>query len=188
MATSSRAIALICILGSLFMVTSAQRCLSHTFTSNRVFSSCADLPYLQAHLHWNYVPSTRKAEIAFRVSQASEGWIAWAINPTSTGMAGSQALVAFHNSNGSMTAYPTPITSYSPSMLPGALSFQVSNLSAEYIEDEMTIFAIVGPLDHATSLSHVWQAGSSVSSNIPNMHATSGEHLQSMGKLNFLSG
>ena len=65
-------------------------------------------------------------------------------------MVGSQALVAFRNANGSMTVYPTPITSYDPSMQPGALSFKVSNVSAEYSENDMTIFAVIGPLANGT--------------------------------------
>lgn len=119
--------------------------------------------------------------------QVSEGWIAWANNPTGTGMVGSQALVAFHNANGSMTVYTTSITSYNPSMLPALLSFQVSNISAEYIDNEMTIYAVVGPLENGTIVNHVWQDGRSVSSNIPQIHSTSPPHLQSMGKIDFQS-
>ncbi|KAK6918760.1 AIR12, DOMON domain [Dillenia turbinata] len=110
------------------------------------------------------------------------------INPTGTGMLGSQALVAFLHSNGSMIAYPTPITSYSPSMKPGTLSFQVSNISAEYSNNEMAIFATIGPLSNGTTVNHVWQAGNSVSNDIPQMHPTTGPNVQSMGSLNFLAG
>ncbi|KAK2986010.1 hypothetical protein RJ640_002866 [Escallonia rubra] len=187
MALSSTPIFLFCTLISYLLLSSAQTCSNYTFASNRVFSSCSDLPYLHAYLHWNYFPSTRKAAIAYRASQNYEGWIAWAINPTGAGMVGSQALVAFHNTNGSMTAYPTSITSYNPSMLPGDLSFQVSNISAEYTNNEMTIFALVGPLNE-TSVDHVWQAGSSVSNDIPQMHSISLANLQSVGYLDFLSG
>ncbi|XP_058217574.1 cytochrome b561 and DOMON domain-containing protein At5g47530-like [Rhododendron vialii] len=188
MCITSRPITLISILVSLFLVSSAQTCSNYTFTSSRVFSSCIELQYLQAHLHWTYIQSTRQVEIAYRSNQTSEGWIAWAINPNNTGMLGSQALVAFHNANGSMTAYPTAITNYNPSMVPGTLSFKVSNISAEYSRNQMTIFAVVGPLDKGTMVNHVWQSGSSVSSNIPQMHPISGEHVQSMGRLNFLPG
>ncbi|KAK9285323.1 hypothetical protein L1049_024514 [Liquidambar formosana] len=188
MAITSRLILLFLIHISLFLNSSAQTCSNHTFSTNRVFSSCSDLPYLQAHIHWNYIPSTRRVQIAYRATQTSTGWIAWAINPTGTGMVGSQAIVAFLNSNGSTTVYPTPISSYNPSMQPGALSFKVSNISAEYSDNEMTIFAVVGPLNNGTTIDHVWQTGNSVSNNIPQMHATSGPNVQSMGRLDFLSG
>ncbi|KAI3457745.1 hypothetical protein Pfo_014408 [Paulownia fortunei] len=175
------------ILVSVFVISSALTCSNNTLSPNRVFNSCTDLPYLGAHLHWSYIPSLRKVSIAYRARQISEGWIAWAINPTGTGMVGSQALVAFHNANGSMTVYPTSITSYNPSMLPAVLSFQVSNISAEYKNNDMTIYAVVGPLENGTIVNHVWQAGSSVSSNIPQIHSTSPPHLQSMGKIDFQS-
>ncbi|XP_059664647.1 cytochrome b561 and DOMON domain-containing protein At5g47530-like [Cornus florida] len=178
---------LFCILASLFLISHAQTCSNYTFSSNRAFTSCTDLPHLQAHLHWNYIPSTGKLEIAYRANQTSNGWVAWAINPTDTGMVGSQALVAFQNANGTMTVYPTPITSYSPSMLPGTLSFQVSNISAEYSNKEMMIFADVGPLDNGTVVNLVWQAGSSVTNNVPQVHSMSMPNLHSMGALNFLS-
>lgn len=103
-------------------------------------------------------------------------------------MLGSQALVAFHNANGSMTVYPTPITSYNPSMAPGTLSVKVSNISAEYSRNQMTIFAVVGPLDNGTTVNLVWQSGSLVSSDVPQMHHVSGENVNSMGRLNFLAG
>lgn len=103
-------------------------------------------------------------------------------------MIGSQALVAFRNSNGGMIAYATPITSYNPTMLPGELSITVSNLSAEYVNNEMIIFAVLGPLGGAqTSFNHVWQAGSSVSDNIPQVHPLYGQNIMSMGQLNFVS-
>ena len=188
MATTSKTILLFCILISLFLISSAQSCSNYTFSGTKIFKSCKDLPYLQAHLHWNYIASTRKVDIAYRATPTSPGWIAWAINPTGTGMVGSEALVAFLNPNGSMTAYTTQINSYNPSMQPRALSFEVSNIRAEYSTNEMIIFAIVGPLKNGTTVNHVWQDGNSVSDNIPQMHSTSGPNIQSMEKLDFLSG
>ncbi|XP_057461058.1 cytochrome b561 and DOMON domain-containing protein At5g47530-like [Actinidia eriantha] len=173
---TSRPFAIFSILVSLFLVSSAQICSNYTFPSYRVFSSCNDLPYLQAHLHWNYIPSTGKVEIAYRANQASKGWIAWAINPTGTGLVGSQALVAFRNTNGSATVYLMPITGYNPSMLQGALSFQVSNVSAEYSKNVMTILAVVEPPENVTIANHVWQYGSSALDSVPQIHLTSTEN------------
>ncbi|KAF8414213.1 hypothetical protein HHK36_002213 [Tetracentron sinense] len=188
MAITFRPISMICTLMSLFLTSSAQTCSNYTFLTDRVFSSCRDLPYLQAHLHWNYSPSTKRIEIAYRATQTSTGWIAWAINPTGIGMAGSQALVAFRHSNGSMIAYPTALTNYNPSMQPHALSFPVSNISTEHSNDEMIIFAVVGPLSNNTTVNHVWQTGSSVLKNIPRIHPISGDNVQSMGTIDFHSG
>lgn len=101
-------------------------------------------------------------------------------------MLGSQAIVAFRYSNGSMAVYPTPINSYNPSMQPGALSFPVSNISAIYANNEMTIFAVVGPLSNGTTSNHVWQAGP-VSNDNPQIHSTSGPNVESMATIDFLS-
>ncbi|KAJ9169969.1 hypothetical protein P3X46_018108 [Hevea brasiliensis] len=92
----------------------------------------------------------------------------------------------FQNSRGSMTAYPTPVTSLIPSMQPGTLNFKFSNISATYDNNEMTIFAIVGPLENGTTVNHVWQAGNSMSKGIPQAHAISGPNIQSMERINFL--
>ncbi|KAF6145016.1 hypothetical protein GIB67_013367 [Kingdonia uniflora] len=177
-----------CILVSLFLPSSAQTCSNYTFPNNKVFNSCIDLPFLDAHLSWNYIPSTKKIDIAYRATQTVAGWVAWAINPTDIGMIGSQALVAFHGSNGTLMAYSTPISSYSPSMQPGDVSFPVSNLSAAYINQEMIIFGTVGPLRDGTNVNHAWQAGGSVSNDVPQIHSTSGPNVQSFGTLDFLSG
>lgn len=187
MAISSTSAFLLSICVSLFIMSYAQTCSNYTFTNNRHFNSCVDLPYHNAHLYWNYFPSTKMVAIAYRASQAVTGWIAWAINPTQTGMVGSQALVAFQNSKGSMVTYTTSISSYNPTMLPGALTFQVSNISAEYAKNEMIIFAVLGPLTNGTRVNHVWQAGDSVSSDVPQMHSLSQPNLQSFGELDFLS-
>lgn len=173
---------------SLSSSSSSSSCHNHTFSSNRLFISCTHLPSLEAHLHWSYNPAlTQAVSIAFRAKQVPKGWIAWAINPTSTGMVGSQALVAFLSPNGSMRAYTTPIASYNPSMLPANITVPISNISAEYVGNEMIIYAAVGPLQNGTLVNHVWQAGASISSNIPQIHSTSLPHLQSMGTIDFLS-
>lgn len=176
-----------CILSSSFLLSTCKDCSKYTFTGNRAFGSCVDLPYLDAHLHWNYISSTGRIEIAYRAIQAPTGWIAWAINPTGIGMPGAQALVAFQHSNGSMVAYTTQLTNYSPSMKPTSLSFAVPYITAEYANNEMIIFAVVRPLRNGTKVNHIWQTGTSVSGDIPQMHPISGSHIQSLGTLDFQS-
>ncbi|CAN4114117.1 unnamed protein product [Withania somnifera] len=154
MASSSTSKLLFCILASLFLVSSAQNCSEYTFPANRTFTSCKELPYLEANLHWNYNSSSTDVSIAYRAKQNPKGWVAWAINPTSQGME-------------------------------AKLSFRVSNISAEYSNNEMIIFATIGPLGNTTIVNHVWQGGNSVSGNIPQMHPLSSPHLQSFGKIDF---
>ncbi|KAL7589855.1 cytochrome b561 and DOMON domain-containing protein At5g47530 [Lactuca sativa] len=161
-------------------------CSEYKFTSRRIYSSCRDLPHLSAQLHWTYNSSTGIAQIAYHARQGPRGWVAWAVNPNQIGMVGSEALVAFHNSNGSMTVYTTLINNYSPSMVPGNLSFQVSGLSAESSINEITIFADVGPFSGGSVVNQVWQSGNLVLNDVPQMHAISQQNLQSTGEIDFL--
>ncbi|KAJ9180838.1 hypothetical protein P3X46_009036 [Hevea brasiliensis] len=174
---------------SMVLSSSAQKCSSYAFSSNQVFSACNDLPYLNSFLHWNYNSSSSKLQIAYRHSGISSSrWIAWAINPTSTGMVGSQSLVAFQQSDGTMKAYTSPISSYQTSLQEGKLSFEVSNLSATYSNNEMIIFATLGISSiGTTTVNQVWQEGP-VSSDSPQVHSTTGANVQSMGTVNLLSG
>ncbi|KAJ6819724.1 cytochrome b561 and DOMON domain-containing protein-like [Iris pallida] len=133
-------------LSFLISSSSSQTCSSYTFSSNQSFSSCADLPHLDASLHWTRSQSSAIC-IAFRAPQASGGWVAWGVNPAGKpAMVGTQALVAHRGPDGAMAAYPTVLTSYSPSMRPGNLSFPVYDVSAEYVGGDMIIFATLGLL------------------------------------------
>ncbi|CAI9294859.1 unnamed protein product [Lactuca saligna] len=161
-------------------------CSEYKFTSRRIYSSCRDLPHLSAELHWTYNSSTGIARIAYRARQGPRGWVAWAVNPNQIGMVGSEAIVAFHNGNGSMRVYTTMINSYSPSMVPGNLSFQVSGLSAESSVNEIAIFADVGPFEGGSVVNQVWQSGNLVLNGVPQMHAVSQQNLQSTGEIDFL--
>ena len=142
MATPFNAILVLSILISSCLSSAAQTCSSYTFSNSKVFSSCTELPHLGASLYHNYTASTNTLNIAFKAPQTSKGWIAWGLNPNGAKMVGSQVIVAFFHSNGSMVAYPTQLDSYAPSMAPEKLSFPVSDVSTEYINKEMIIFTL----------------------------------------------
>ncbi|CAH1423726.1 unnamed protein product [Lactuca virosa] len=166
-----------------------QTCSNYAFQSNKVFTTCNDLPVLNSFLHYTYDPSSQTLQIAYRVTNiGSSKWVAWAINPTSQGMAGSQALVAFQQPDGTMKAYTSPITGYGTQLAEGELSFPVSDLSASYLDNnnEIIIFASLG-LNGSGVVNQVWQEGD-LSGNVPTAHATSGANVRSMGTLNLLSG
>ncbi|KAF5953515.1 hypothetical protein HYC85_006371 [Camellia sinensis] len=117
------------------------KCTSQTFTDKKLYTNCTDLPYLSAYLHWTYDSTKSSLSIAFIAPPAkSNGWIAWAINPTGTGMAGAQSLIAFKQSNGSMTVNTYNISSYS-SIVKSKIAFDVPEKSAEYSGGVMKIFA-----------------------------------------------
>jgi hypothetical protein len=177
-----------CVLFSLCASSFAQTCKSYTFSSNKVFTSCQDLPVLNAFLHWSYDQSTNKVDIAYRHTGTSTSrWTAWAINPTGSGMVGAQALVAYQNSSSVMRVYTSPVSGYGISTLTeGDLSFAVSNLSASFANSEMTIFATL-TLPSGTTVNQVWQEGP-LSGDSPMSHntASSSENMKSLGSLNFL--
>ncbi|KAJ8642545.1 hypothetical protein MRB53_004293 [Persea americana] len=172
---------------SLFLLSSAQSCSNYAFSRNRVFSSCNTLPYLNANLHWKYNPSSGTVEIAYRATQSTTRWIAWAINLQGGQMVGSQTLVAFQKSTGAMSAYTTSIDSLSPTMQQGKLSFPVSNIDAEYRNGEMIIYATVTLPNNRTTVTQVWQEGPVQGDQI-GMHPTTKANTQAFGKLDFLSG
>lgn len=183
---------LMVIFGILFSLllssASAQSCAKYNFASNKVFSTCGDLPYLNSYLHWTYNPSSQSLQIAFRrTGTSSSRWVAWAINPSSPGMVGSQALVAFQKSDGTMRAYTSPVTSYRTGLQEGNLSFPVSDLSATYSNNEIIIFATLKLQNSSSTLNQVWQEGP-LSNDNPGMHPTTGPNVQSTGTLNLLSG
>lgn len=187
MATSFRPIFLFCFLLSLFLSSSAQSCSNYAFSSNRAFTTCNSLPQLNAHLHWTYNPSRGTIDVAYRATQSSTGWVAWAINPTGLQMAGSQALVAYQSSSNGIRAYTTSVSSTMPSMQPGNLSFNVSGITAQYVSGEFIIFATVTLPSNKTTVNQVWQAGP-LSNDAPSAHPTTGANVRSLGTLDLLSG
>ncbi|XP_062080986.1 cytochrome b561 and DOMON domain-containing protein At4g12980-like [Humulus lupulus] len=158
-------------------------CSTQKFTNNKLYSECLDLPSLGSYLHWTYDSSNSSLSIAFVAPPAkSDGWISWAINPTGKGMAGSQSLIAFKQSDGSMIVKKYDIQSYS-SLVEGKLSFDVWDTSAEYSGGVMRIFATVKVPANASSLNHVWQVGPSVDSGRPTAHLFQASNLNAKGSL-----
>ncbi|CAN1749191.1 Cytochrome b561 and DOMON domain-containing protein At5g47530 [Linum perenne] len=167
------------------------KCSTYTFPDNTTFPSCTDLPYLNSFLHWDYNPSTGILRIAYRhssIPSPASTWVAWAINPSSPAMIGSQALVAFHRpSDGKLTAYTAPVNDYSTSLTEAKLSIDVRDVEATYSDGEITIFGYIQLKENTTTLNHVWQDGP-VSPDGPVQHSTNGDNVKAVGILNLLSG
>lgn len=179
------------LLLSLFLTSSAQTCSKYSFPSNQVFSFCNDLPYLSSFLYWNYNSSSGSLQIAFRRTGASSStWAAWAINPSGSGMVGSQALVAYQQSNGTMRAYTSQITSYGTTLPEANLVYDVSGLTATYANSEIIIYATLSLPSNtttATTINQVWQEGP-VSNDSPQGHSLGNANTNSKGTLNLVSG
>ncbi|KAJ0611737.1 putative DOMON domain-containing protein [Helianthus annuus] len=149
---------------------------------NNLYTNCTDLPTLNASLYYNHIPKTSSISIAFVAPPSKpDGWIAWAINPTQTGMAGSQALIAFKNSNGTMNVKTYNISSYS-SIVEGKIAFEVSEARAEYSAGSMKIYATVKLPETMTEVNHVWQVGGAVVDGVPVKHEFQPENLSAKGK------
>ncbi|KAK4756539.1 hypothetical protein SAY87_006666 [Trapa incisa] len=163
----------------------SQTCTSQKFSSNRLYANCSKLPKLGATLHYTYDASNSTLDIAYTATPASGGaWVSWAINPTKTGMIGSQALMALKLSNGSVVAKTYNIANYS-SIVESKLSFDVWNLTAEASNGSMIIFATVKV--PGTSLNQVWQIGGAVDGTSPSIHPLEQDNKESTSKLELVS-
>ncbi|ONH92740.1 hypothetical protein PRUPE_8G192700 [Prunus persica] len=175
----------ISLLALLISPAQAATCTSQTFKKNKLYAHCSDLPFLSSYLHWTYNASNSSLSVAFVAKPAkSDGWVAWAINPTETKMAGAQTLLAYKTENGAPAVNTLNISSYS-SIVPGKLSFEVWDVSAEFSNDTFTIFATVKVPKDAASVNQVWQVGSAVNktSGFPEKHDVAPPNLKSFGTL-----
>ncbi|GFY99421.1 hypothetical protein Acr_13g0008220 [Actinidia rufa] len=163
-------------------------CTSQNFTNRHVYTNCTDLHSLNAYLHWSHNSTTSSLSIAFVATPAkSDGWIAWAVNPTGTGMVGAQALVALKRSDGSMAVDTFNISSYR-SIVKSNLSFAVSAARAESSGGVMRIFATIALPEKATAVNQVWQVGPSVTGGLPDKHDFLPANLNAKGTLELVTG
>lgn len=185
----------LCVLSSIILTSSAQTqsCKNQTFSNNKAFTTCRDLPQLTSYLHWSYDETSGKLDIAYIHTgiTATNRWVAWAINPSSTldpAMIGAQALVAIPQASGSPKAYTSNIVDTSTRLQEGSISYPVSGLSATYQNNEVTIFATLTLPNGTTSLVHVWQDGVLSSDTTPQEHSHESSHQNSKEVLDLVSG
>ncbi|KAL1198303.1 Cytochrome and DOMON domain-containing protein [Cardamine amara subsp. amara] len=171
-------------------VSQSSSCSSQTFSGNKSYPHCLTLPDLKAFLHYSYDSANTTLSVVFSAPPSKPGgWIAWAINPKSTGMAGSQALVASKDSKTGVASVTTlNIISYS-SLVPSKLSFEVWDVKAEEVANDggaLRIFAKVKvPADLAATgkINQVWQVGPGVNNGRIEAHEFSTPNLNAMGSL-----
>lgn len=115
----------------IFSVSSVHPNCSSQIFPNASYNECDDLPTLNSRLHWLFDPSISSLSIAFTAPPAEpDGWIAWGINPISTGMIGAQVLVAFRQPIGSITVKTFHLTSYTI-LVEAPIDFEAWQMSAE---------------------------------------------------------
>ncbi|XP_042051103.1 cytochrome b561 and DOMON domain-containing protein At3g25290-like [Salvia splendens] len=168
----------------------AATCTKQSFNNNKRYTFCNDLPSLNSYLHWDFDEPQSTLSIAFIASPSNpDGWVSWALNPTSSGMAGSQALLAFKQPDGKMAVKTYNITSYAPLKDDSKVWFDVKDSSAESSAGAITLFAtLVLPEKGKTVLNHVWQVGPSVTAGVPDRHNFQPANLNSKGSLDLLKG
>ncbi|XP_062174898.1 cytochrome b561 and DOMON domain-containing protein At3g25290-like [Alnus glutinosa] len=185
--SSSLALLVLTLTALLISPAESLTCTSQTFTNNARYTNCVDLTQLTAYLHWTHDQSNSSLSIAFIAPPAkSDGWVAWAINPTETGMKGSQTLLAFQ-SNGAMTVKTYNISAIGP-IAESKLSFEVWDLSAEQSDGVMRIFAKLKVPGNGMTVNQVWQVGASVTSGVPDAHPMQTANLNSKSTLNLSGG
>ncbi|KAG7949114.1 hypothetical protein I3843_13G044300 [Carya illinoinensis] len=166
-------------------------CTSQKLNNKNDYPKCIDLPHLGAFLHWNFNASNSSLSMAFIAPPAKTGgWVAWAINPNSTRMAGSQALLAFKSNGGAVTIQTYDIKSYNFSMSGLNLSYPVWDLKAEESSGNITIYGKWKLPAKTEKVNQVWQVGPSINPNgYPMIHEVSSnaENLKSMGTLNLVT-
>ena len=162
-------------------------CSSRKFSNNNLYSHCSDLSSLSAFIHWTYDSSNSSLSVAFVAKPStSAGWIAWAVNPTSTGMAGSQALVAYLQ-GGVPVVKTYNVVSYD-SVKPSKLSFEVWDATAVFSGGELMIFAKLKVPEAATAVNQVWQVGPSVDGTDLGVHEFKPPNLNAKGTLGLSGG
>ncbi|XP_010464359.1 PREDICTED: auxin-induced in root cultures protein 12-like [Camelina sativa] len=146
------------------------------------FDTCQDLPVLDSYLHYTYNASNSSLSVAFiaKPSQPIGGWVSWAINPTGTKMAGSQAFVAYRSKAGAAPVVKTyNISSYS-SLEEGKLAFEFWNLRAESLSGgRIAIFTTVKVPAGADSVNQVWQIGGNYTNGRLGVHPSAPDNLNS---------
>ncbi|WOL15565.1 cytochrome b561 and DOMON domain-containing protein [Canna indica] len=161
-------------------------CSSVTFSSNRVYAACSDLPQLSSSLHWSFDAASGNLSLAFVAPPPKpDGWVSWAINPTATGMIGSQALIAFRQPDGTMGVKTYSITGYGP-VSEGPIAFPTSGLAAEFVDGAIRLYGNLKLPQGTTTVNQVWQVGATVASGVPQKHDFKPGNLGSKGTVDLV--
>ncbi|GKU85943.1 hypothetical protein SLEP1_g540 [Rubroshorea leprosula] len=152
--------------------------------SKKTFVNCTDLPTLNATLHYTYNATNSSLSVAFVAAPATaEGWTAWAINPTGTGMVGAQALLAL-KSKGSLFVKKYNISSYASIVETDKLAFDVWDLKVESgTSGKYVIYASLKVQDGVEKLNQVWQVGANATNGHPEKHEMAPQNLGSKAEL-----
>lgn len=161
--------------------------------ANKVFSNCDALSVQDANLAWNLDTQNNTLEVLFAgVAPASAGWVGWGINTENAlAMAGTQAFIAFAASNGStiLTYNVTGANKGGAALKCTPISLHVLDMHVQ-IQDTTILMLVSIQLqpNQSTSLTHVWNRGSSVSDFQPGIHGLTAADLSGLKVIDMASG
>ncbi|KAM7274655.1 hypothetical protein ACFE04_016521 [Oxalis oulophora] len=189
------------ILSSRFYAAFSAHCT--TETASKTFQKCMPLPTQQASIAWTFHPHNATLDLCFFGSFISpSGWVGWGINPTSSEMTGTRALVAFPDPNsGQLVLLPFILDSTvklqkSP-LLSTPLDIHLVSSSAALYGGKMAtihngatvqIYATLKLSPNKTKIRLVWNRGLYVQGYSPTIHPTTSNDLSSIAILDILSG
>ncbi|KAL9239164.1 hypothetical protein vseg_013511 [Gypsophila vaccaria] len=167
--------------------TPTSSCKSTTFSNNKTFDNCIELPTLKAVLYYTYNHTQSTLSIAFTARPPTPtGWIAWALNPKDAGMVGAQTLIAYKPNNTSPISINTMDIKSLREFIPGSISYNVTDTSAQESNGDLTIFATWVVPHGESSVNTVWQVGPT-NNGQPGKHDFNADNLNSKMKLSLVN-
>jgi len=152
------------------------------------FDKCSYFAQLDSTLSWTYYPANGSMDFGFKAKPpAKGGWVGWGINPTTSGMIGTQALIGFQQANGSLVTMAYNVNTAVGTIPPSAISYPAHNLRSTFESGSITVFATVILPMNKTVVNHTWQVGAAVDGLSVEPHPLGNTNLKSYGPLDIVS-
>ncbi|XP_062103550.1 cytochrome b561 and DOMON domain-containing protein At2g04850 [Humulus lupulus] len=175
----------------------------NTQTPTKTFQKCMTLPSQQASIAWTFHPHNATLDLVFFGNFISpSGWVGWGINPASSEMTGTRALIAFPDPNsGQIVLLPyvidptvklqrTPLLSrpLDIHLLSSSATLYGGKLATVHSGAAVQIFATLKLAPNRTRIHHVWNRGLYVQGYSPTIHPTNADDLSSTATIDVESG
>lgn len=174
-----------------------------TTTSTKTFQKCMTLPTQQASIAWTFHAHNATLDLVFFGTFISpSGWVGWGINPTSSEMTGTRAVIAFPDPNsGQVVLLPYILDSTvklqrSPllsrpldiHLLSSSVTLYGGKMATVHNGAAVQIYATLKLSQNKTKIHNVWNRGLYVQGYSPTIHQTTSNDLSSIATIDVLSG
>ncbi|KAF5459509.1 hypothetical protein F2P56_023450 [Juglans regia] len=174
-----------------------------TVTATKTFQKCMTLPSQQASIAWTFHSHNATLDLVFFGTFISpSGWVGWGINPASSEMTGTRALIAFKDPNSGQIVLlpyildPTVKLQKNPllsrpldiSLLSTSATFYGGKTATVHNGATIQIYATLKLLPNKTKINHVWNRGLYVQGYSPTIHPTTSNDLSSHATIDVQSG